>query len=79
MAGHTILLNLIGGVALLLWGTHMVQAAILKGFGDRTPRRHLARRRPAAPGGGDRGGGGDGAAERDGDGDARHRLRRPAA
>jgi phosphate:Na+ symporter len=35
MAGHTILLNLVGGVALLLWGTHMVQAAILKGFGDR--------------------------------------------
>ncbi len=33
MAGHTILLNLVGGVALLLWGTHMVQAAILKGFG----------------------------------------------
>jgi phosphate:Na+ symporter len=35
MAGHTILLNLVGGVALLLWGSHMVQAAILKGFGDR--------------------------------------------
>ena len=35
MAGHTILLNLIGGVALLIWGSHMVQAAILKGFGDR--------------------------------------------
>jgi phosphate:Na+ symporter len=33
MAGHTILLNLIGGVALLLWGTHMVQTAMLKGFG----------------------------------------------
>ncbi len=33
MAGHTILLNLVGGVALLLWGTHMVQAAMLKGFG----------------------------------------------
>ena len=32
MAGHTILLNLIGGVALLLWGTHMVQAAILQGL-----------------------------------------------
>ena len=27
MAGHTILLNLFGGVALLLWGTHMVQSA----------------------------------------------------
>ena len=33
MAGHTILLNLIGGVALLLWGTRMVQEAILKAFG----------------------------------------------
>lgn len=33
MAGHTILLNLVGGVALLLWGTQMVQAAILEGFG----------------------------------------------
>ena len=33
MAGHTILLNLFGGVALLLWGTHMVRSAILRGFG----------------------------------------------
>jgi phosphate:Na+ symporter len=33
MAGHTILLNLVGGVALLLWGTRMVQEAILKAFG----------------------------------------------
>ena len=54
MAGHTILLNLIGGVALLLWGTHMVQAAILKGFGDEIrgaspapPAGRCARRRPA--------------------------------
>jgi phosphate:Na+ symporter len=31
--GHTILLNLFGGAALLLWGTHMVQAAILEAFG----------------------------------------------
>ena len=33
MAGHIILLNLVGGVALLLWGTHMVQSAILRAFG----------------------------------------------
>jgi phosphate:Na+ symporter len=33
MPGHLILLNLFGGVALLLWGTHMVQAAVLCGFG----------------------------------------------
>jgi hypothetical protein len=45
MAGHTILLNLIGGVALLLWGTHMVQAAILKGFG---PQLRAAIARAAA-------------------------------
>ena len=32
MEGHTILLNLFGGVALLLWGTHMVRSAILRGF-----------------------------------------------
>ena len=32
MAGHTILLNLFGGVALLLWGTHMVRSGILRGF-----------------------------------------------
>jgi phosphate:Na+ symporter len=31
--GHAVLLNLFGGVALLLWGTHMVQAAILEAFG----------------------------------------------
>jgi phosphate:Na+ symporter len=33
MAGHTVLLNLLGGIALLLWGTRMVQSAILKAFG----------------------------------------------
>jgi phosphate:Na+ symporter len=31
--GTTILLNLIGGVALLLWGLHMVQSGILRAFG----------------------------------------------
>jgi phosphate:Na+ symporter len=35
LSGHAILLNLFGGVALLLWGTHMVQSAILRAFGDR--------------------------------------------
>lgn len=33
MPGHIILLNLFGGVALLLWGTRMVQNAVLRGFG----------------------------------------------
>src|SRR5690554_4002842 len=32
MEGHMILLNLFGGVALLLWGTHVVRSAILRGF-----------------------------------------------
>ena len=58
MAGHTILLNLVGGVALLLWGTHMVQSAILRPSA-RPPRHHLPRRRIAAPGGGYRRGRGD--------------------
>jgi phosphate:Na+ symporter len=31
--GTTILLNLIGGIALLLWGLHMVQSGILRAFG----------------------------------------------
>jgi phosphate:Na+ symporter len=33
MPGHLIVLNLLGGVALLLWGTQMVQSGILRGFG----------------------------------------------
>ena len=47
MAGHTILLNLIGGVALLLWGTQMVQAAILRASATRSAGRSPAP--PAAP------------------------------
>ena len=42
MAGHAILLNLLGGVALLLWGTHMVRTAILRGF-DAEIRAAMAR------------------------------------
>lgn len=33
MTGTTILLDLMGGVALLLWGLHMVQSGILRAFG----------------------------------------------
>ncbi len=33
MAGHLILLNLLGGIALLLWGTRMTQGAVTRGFG----------------------------------------------
>ena len=33
MSGHMILLNLLGGVALLLWGTNMVRTGVLGSFG----------------------------------------------
>src|SRR5882757_3652513 len=32
--GTIVLLDLMGGVALLLWGLHMVQSGILRGFGS---------------------------------------------
>src|SRR5690348_5151757 len=32
--GTVVLLDLIGGVALLLWGLHMVQSGILRAFGS---------------------------------------------
>ena len=35
MAGHEILLNLIGGVALLLWAVRMIRTGILRGYGGR--------------------------------------------
>jgi phosphate:Na+ symporter len=34
MAGSVVLLDLMGGVALLLWGLHMVQSGILRAFGS---------------------------------------------
>jgi phosphate:Na+ symporter len=33
MAGHTLLLNLLGGVALLVWATQMVRKGVLRAFG----------------------------------------------
>ena len=45
MAGSVVLLDLMGGVALLLWGLHMVQSGILRAFGS--DLRHLLRRRSA--------------------------------
>ena len=33
MSGTTLLLNLSGAIALLLWGTHMISTALLRGFG----------------------------------------------
>jgi phosphate:Na+ symporter len=35
MAGHTLLLNLLGGVALLLWATQLVKKGVMQGFGAR--------------------------------------------
>ncbi|MDB5634715.1 MAG: Na/Pi cotransporter, partial [Tardiphaga sp.] len=32
--GSIVLLDLMGGVALLLWGLHMVQSGILRAFGS---------------------------------------------
>ena len=31
--GNIVLLDLVGGVALLIWGPHMVQSGILRAFG----------------------------------------------
>jgi phosphate:Na+ symporter len=33
MAGHTLLLNLLGGVALLIWATQMVRKGVMEAFG----------------------------------------------
>lgn len=38
MSGTTLLINLAGSIALLLWGTHMISSALLRGFG--TQLRH---------------------------------------
>ena len=35
MAGHTLLLNLLGGIALLLWATRMVKTGVMQAFGAR--------------------------------------------
>ncbi|URM25498.1 Na/Pi cotransporter family protein [Pseudomonas frederiksbergensis] len=37
MSGTTLLINLAGSIALLLWGSHMISSALLRGFG--TPLR----------------------------------------
>jgi phosphate:Na+ symporter len=38
LAGHTLLLNLLGGIALLLWATRMVRTGVLRAFGERFRR-----------------------------------------
>jgi phosphate:Na+ symporter len=38
VAGHTVLLNLLGGIALLLWATRMVRTGVLRAFGERFRR-----------------------------------------
>ena len=42
MSGHLLLLNIVGGVALLLWATRMVRTGILRAFGGEL-RRALGR------------------------------------
>ncbi|HYY85036.1 MAG TPA: Na/Pi symporter, partial [Beijerinckiaceae bacterium] len=38
LPGHTLLLNLLGGIALLLWATRMVKTGVLRAFGERFRR-----------------------------------------
>ncbi len=38
VAGHTILINLLGGIALLVWATRMVRTGVLRAFGERFRR-----------------------------------------
>src|SRR5215207_3605243 len=38
VTGHGILLNLLGGVALLIWATRMVKTGVLRAFGERFRR-----------------------------------------
>src|SRR5918912_1809490 len=38
LPGHTLLLNLLGGIALLLWATRMVRTGVLRAFGERFRR-----------------------------------------
>src|SRR5215213_956131 len=35
MAGHTLVLNLLGGIALLVWATQMVRKGVMSAFGPR--------------------------------------------
>lgn len=37
-AGHTVLLNLFGGIALLIWATRMVKTGVLRAFGEKFRR-----------------------------------------
>ena len=42
--GHIVLLDLAGGIALLLWGPHMMQSGILQVFGSDLRRLGIALR-----------------------------------
>ncbi|WP_255563761.1 hypothetical protein [Kosakonia sp. S42] len=35
MSGTTLLINLAGAIALLLWGSHMISTALQRSFGSR--------------------------------------------
>jgi phosphate:Na+ symporter len=34
-AGTTVIIELLGGIAILLWGVRMVRTGIMRGWGDR--------------------------------------------
>ena len=38
MAGHTVLLNILGGICLLLWATRMVKTGVMRAFGEKFRR-----------------------------------------
>jgi hypothetical protein len=47
--GTLVLLDLMGGAALLLWGLHMVQSGVMRAFGpDLPPEPNAVELRPAA-------------------------------
>ena len=48
MSGHELLLNIGGGVALLLWATRMVRTGVMRAFGADL-RRHLGRSTRSRP------------------------------
>ena len=46
MSGHTVLLNMLGGICLLLWATRMVKTGVMRAFGEKFRRSigHVTRR-----------------------------------
>ena len=42
-AGTTVIIELLGGVAMLLWGVRMVRTGLMRGWGDR--QKHFTQQR----------------------------------